>query len=163
MLTKLEEGRGAISNFSLMFPAAEKAPTLGSRRTKLHLQGGGTRRNGFRLWVEILTGYKDEVFYNNGGEALEQVCPERWWMPHPWKHPRSGWMGLRATWSRCRCPCSLQGRWTRWPLRDSSNSNEYMILFYEPPEEDKPQSCWAMDTKHLETIYYYFLSMQIFF
>jgi len=32
--------------------------------------------------------------------------PERWWMPHPWKHSRSGWMGLWATWSSWRCPYS---------------------------------------------------------
>ena len=23
-------------------------------------------------------------------------CPERWWMPHPWLHSRSGWTGLHA-------------------------------------------------------------------
>ena len=23
-------------------------------------------------------------------------CPERWWMPHPWTHSRSGWTGLWA-------------------------------------------------------------------
>jgi len=21
-------------------------------------------------------------------------CPERWWMPYPWRHPRLGWKGL---------------------------------------------------------------------
>ena len=21
-------------------------------------------------------------------------CPERWWVPHPWRQPRSGWMGF---------------------------------------------------------------------
>ena len=30
---------------------------------------------------------------------------------------KSGRTGLRATWCSCRCPCSLQGSWTRWPLR----------------------------------------------
>ena len=30
---------------------------------------------------------------------------------HPWKHSRSGWMGLWATWSCWRCPYSLQGMW----------------------------------------------------
>ena len=34
----------------------------------------------------------------------------------PWRHSRSGWTGLWAPWSSCRCPCSLQGRWTRWPF-----------------------------------------------
>jgi len=38
--------------------------------------------------------------------------PERWSMPHPWKHSRSGWMGLWATSLSWRCPCSLQGSWT---------------------------------------------------
>ena len=28
-----------------------------------------------------------------------------------------GWTRLWATWSSCRCPCLLQGSWTRWSLR----------------------------------------------
>ena len=36
--------------------------------------------------------------------------------------------GLWATWCSCRCPWSLQGSWTRWPLRVPSNSNDSMIL-----------------------------------
>jgi len=46
-----------------------------------------------------------------------------------WGHPRSGWMGLWATWSRCRYPCSLQGSWSRWPLRVPSNSNSITVLW----------------------------------
>jgi len=42
--------------------------------------------------------------------------PERWWMPYPWKHSRSGWMGLWATWWCWRCPCSLWGLWAKWYL-----------------------------------------------
>jgi len=30
-------------------------------------------------------------------------------MPHPWRHSRSGWMGLWAIWSGWRCSCSWQG------------------------------------------------------
>jgi len=30
-------------------------------------------------------------------------------MEAPGKHSRPGWMGLWATWSSWRCPCSLQG------------------------------------------------------
>ena len=53
-------------------------------------------------------------------------------MPHPWKHSRSGWMGLWATWSSWRCPCSLQGVRARWPLKVPSNTNHSTILwFYE--------------------------------
>ena len=32
-----------------------------------------------------------------------------------------------------KCPCSLQGSWTRWPLKVPSNSKDFMILFYEIP------------------------------
>ena len=31
--------------------------------------------------------------------------------------------GALSTCSSCRCPCSLQGSWIRWPLRITSNSN----------------------------------------
>ena len=40
-----------------------------------------TRGNGFKLKWEISIGYKTG-------------CPQMWWMPHPWRHSRSGWMGL---------------------------------------------------------------------
>ena len=35
--------------------------------------------------------------------------------------------GALSTWWSCRCPCSVQGSWTRWPLRVPSNSNDAMI------------------------------------
>jgi len=38
-------------------------------------------------------------------------CPEKLWMPPPWKCSRPGWMGLWATWSSGRCPCPWQGGW----------------------------------------------------
>ena len=34
----------------------------------------------------------------------------------------------RSTCYSCRCPCSLQGRWTRWPLKVSFDLNNSMIL-----------------------------------
>lgn len=40
------------------------------------------------------TGFKEEIFYDGGGEAQEQVVLPRWWMPHPWKYSRSGQTGL---------------------------------------------------------------------
>ena len=56
-------------------------------------------------------------------------CPVRWRVPHPWRHSRSGWMGLWAPWCGCRCPCSLQGSWITWPLRIPSNLNSSVILW----------------------------------
>lgn len=54
-------------------------------------------------------------------------CPERWWMVCSWKHGRSGGMGLWAMWSPWRCPCLLQGGWTRRPWNILSSSNYSMI------------------------------------
>ena len=45
---------------------------------------------------------------------------------HPSRHSRSGWTGLWAHCSSCRCPCSLQSSWTRRPLKVPSNSNDSM-------------------------------------
>jgi len=42
-----------------------------------------------------------------------------------WRCSRSGWMGLWATCSSCRCPCSSQGTWTRWSLRAPSNTKKF--------------------------------------
>ena len=38
--------------------------------------------------------------------------------------------GVLSTWWICRCPCSLQGSWTRWTLRVPSDSNDSMILTF---------------------------------
>jgi len=46
-----------------------------------------------------------------------------------WRHSRWGWTGLWATWTSCRCPCSLQESWTRWPLKVLSKTKTSMILF----------------------------------
>jgi len=63
-------------------------------------------------------------------------CPERWSMPHCWKHSTSGWTGLQAPWSHWRCPCSLQGSWARWPLNIPSNPKHSMILWVGNFEKD---------------------------
>ena len=36
--------------------------------------------------------------------------------------------GALSTWCSCRCSCSLQRSWTKWPLTVPSNSNDYLIL-----------------------------------
>lgn len=53
MLTRLEEGRGAVSNLSWMLRAAEKAPTLVVEGQTFIYKERGTRRNGFKLRVEF--------------------------------------------------------------------------------------------------------------
>ena len=43
-------------------------------------------------------------------------CPERLWMPHPWRCSGPGWMGPWAAWSSIRYggwwPCMRQGGWS---------------------------------------------------
>lgn len=56
---------------------------------------------------------------------------EKWWMSHPWRHSRSGCVGLWATSWSCRCCYSLQGSWTGWPLKIPSNSNDSTILWLQ--------------------------------
>ena len=50
---------------------------------------------------------------------------ERWWCPIPADTQVRGWGSEHLI--SCRCPCALQGSWTRWPLKVLSNSNRSMI------------------------------------
>lgn len=47
----------------------------------------------YRYCKELLR-YREESFYSNSGEALEQVAQRDVSRTHPWRHRRSGWMGL---------------------------------------------------------------------
>lgn len=46
------------------------------------------------------------------------------------KSPLSNWTGLWETWVTWRCPCSLQGGWTRGSLKVPSTPNYFMILWF---------------------------------
>jgi len=67
-------------------------------------------------------------------------------MPHLWRHStRPGWSRCWATWWSCGCPCSLQGSWTRWPLKIPSNSKDSMsVWFYEITNENSTFSLSQM-------------------
>lgn len=43
---------------------------------------------------------------------------------------RPGWPGLWGTWFGWRCPCSLRGCWTTWPLKVPFNPNCSLILWF---------------------------------
>ena len=62
--------------------------------------------NTFRLkFREILDWIKGRNVLQYGWWGTRSGCPERWWMPHPWRNSGSGWTGLWVTWLCCRCPC----------------------------------------------------------
>ena len=48
--------------------------------------------------------------------------------PNPWRHSRSDWTEPWATW--LRCPHSLQGSWTGWPL--GFFPTQMIVRFYNP-------------------------------
>lgn len=55
-------------------------------------------------------------------------------------------MGFWATWTSCRCPCSLLWGWTIWLLRVPSNSNDRMILqFYGTAGSWKHSGFWGTE------------------
>jgi len=60
-------------------------------------------------------------------------CPERLWMPHPWRCSRPGWMGPWAAWSSIRgwWPCMQQGVGASWSLGPFQPKPSYdsMILW----------------------------------
>lgn len=82
-----------------------------------------------RQWMKFLAGLCNAAAsHNEGAETPAQVA-QRWWMPYPYKHSRSGSTGLWATWSGWRCPGSLKGGWTIRPLKDTSNPNQTIPWF----------------------------------
>ena len=70
-------------------------------------QNGTTRRTGFKLKRERFRLGMRRKFSMVSLETYWNVLPKRRWMACPWRHSRSGWMGLWATWYSCRCPHSL--------------------------------------------------------
>ena len=54
-----------------------------------------TKVNGFKLRGRKLR-CLEEIFYSQGCEVLEQIAPERLWIPHLWRDSRPGWMGSWA-------------------------------------------------------------------
>ena len=87
------------------------------------------------------------------GEVLYQEwwvagtgCPERLWMPHPWRRSWPGWMGPWATLSSTRSgvwlPCLGQGGWNLMILEVPSNPSHSMILREGEMTLFVPQNNW---------------------
>ena len=105
------QGRGFCPSAPLWWdPTGSPASSSGALRT------GQT----WTCWSRNRGGHRNEP---RAGTALLWRQAERVGAVQPREET-----GLWETWSSCRCPCSLQGGWTRWSLKVPSNPNYSMIL-----------------------------------
>ena len=66
-----------------------------------------TRRDNFKIKAGRFRLDVRKMFFYDERWGTWTGCPERRWMPCPWRHLRSGWTRLWAAWSSWRCPCSF--------------------------------------------------------
>jgi len=82
---------------------------------------------------------REDLGWISGGSSLlwewwgaGTGCPERLWMPHPWRCSRPGWMGPWTAWSSIKCggwwPCLWRGIGAWWSLR--SLPTQAILWFY---------------------------------
>lgn len=81
------------------------------------------RVNGFKLKEGQFRLDMREKFFTMSVRKTTTGCPERWWIPNPWKTSRTG------LWLSWECHCSWQGGWTGWPLKGPFNSTILISWF----------------------------------
>jgi len=82
-----------------------------------------------RCWIPRHAPWCEE-FYDEGGETLAHITQRSGRCPIP-GNIQGQVDGVWVTHSSWRCPCSLQGSWTRWPLKVPSSPNYSIILCIE--------------------------------
>ena len=59
-----------------------------------------------------------------------KIAPYKWYHKTTKTTENGSQDSFSAPWWSCRCPCSLWGSWTRWPLVFPFSSNDSMILWF---------------------------------
>jgi len=110
-------------------PEETVLPKEGSRSlcSECSLLSKGKQRRCFHIWPGFRKSSPtdSQICYNHW-----TGCPEKLWMPHPWRNSRTGWIGLWAAWTGGWQPYPRQGSWNRVIFKILSKT--YAILrFYD--------------------------------
>lgn len=107
--------------------------------------------NGFKLRVGL------GCFLLLGWWGTGLSCPEKLYMPHPWKCLRPGWLGLWAAWSSGGCPClpsavglelgDLQDPFQPTPFCVSIDKIEQAVTLLAVSQLKLPQQHWEKKAK----------------
>lgn len=133
------------SNLACLLCMSNWEQFYGSR--ELMKRGGLTyyvhriRRRDFQLkeWRRRLDIWRN--FFTQKAVKHQHSCPEKLWMPLPWRCSRQGWMGPWIAWAGGEQPCPLQGVGTWVSFKVSSNPSSSLILW------EVYQFTWRLPTK----------------
>jgi len=90
-----------------------------------------TRGNYFNLKEVRFSSAVRRRFFTQRALRHWHSCPEKLWVPHPWRCSRLGWMVPRATWSSRWQPCPRQWVGTEWTLRSLPTQAIPLFCDYE--------------------------------
>jgi len=68
-------------------------------------------RTGFKLKERRFRLNVRKKFFTQRAVRPWHSCPEKLWMPHPWRHSVPGWMEPYAAWASSWQPCPWQKSW----------------------------------------------------
>lgn len=81
-------------------------------------------------------------------------CPEKPWMPHPWRCSGPGWMGPWAAWFRGRCPWPWWEKvGTRWLLRSLPAQPKPVCDSMTEKQAERPTSVLLLDCRKASFLY----------
>ena len=99
----------------------------------------------------VLTWRKEDLGWISEGSSLlwgwwsaGTGCPEKLWMPHPWRCSRPGWMGPWAAWSSIKCEGWwpwLQQRDRRLMILEVPSNPSHSVILWNKERLKKDRHC----------------------